>query len=65
LVYVLQHSSPEQSIRSGLIAPAMLPERYRGTSSCKSEDTIHGLVPKGGSTLYSSQGKRLALRQNA
>ena len=26
LVYVLQHSSPEQSIRSGLVAPAMFPE---------------------------------------
>ena len=26
LVYVLQHSSPEQSIRSGLVALAMSPE---------------------------------------
>jgi hypothetical protein len=36
LVYVVQHSGPEQSIRSGLVAPAMLP---------KPEDHI-GVEPK-------------------
>jgi hypothetical protein len=36
LVYVVQHSGPEQSIRSGLVAPAMLP---------KPEDDI-GVEPK-------------------
>ena len=31
----------------------------------KSVDTIHGLVPKGVRLLYSSQGKSLAVRENA